>query len=112
MTFEHQEEQRLGYDKVIMLAMELAMEFKIRPKKMPKKGDMIVILGGDNYRIGMGGAAVSSANTGAFSNEIELNAVQRSNPEIQKEWLIPLGLWLKGLIIPSFQFMIMEQGGI
>ena len=51
---------------------------------MPKRGDMIVILGGDNYRIGMGGAAVSSANTGAFSNEIELNAVQRSNPEMQK----------------------------
>ena len=53
-------------------------------KKMPSKGDIIVILGGDNYRIGMGGAAVSSANTGAFSNEIELNAVQRSNPEMQK----------------------------
>ena len=34
-------------------------------KKTPKKGDIIVILGGDNYRIGMGGAAVSSANTGA-----------------------------------------------
>ena len=53
-------------------------------KKIPVKGDIIVILGGDNYRIGMGGAAVSSANTGAFSNEIELNAVQRSNPEMQK----------------------------
>ncbi len=53
-------------------------------KKTPKKGDLIVILGGDNYRIGMGGAAVSSANTGLFSNEIELNAVQRSNPEMQK----------------------------
>ncbi len=32
----------------------------------------------------MGGAAVSSSNTGAFKNEIELNAVQRSNPEMQK----------------------------
>ncbi|GIR50694.1 MAG: hypothetical protein CM15mP59_4360 [Flavobacteriaceae bacterium] len=49
-----------------------------------KKGDRIVILGGDNYRIGMGGAAVSSADTGAFSSGIELNAVQRSNPEMQK----------------------------
>tara|TARA_B100001173_G_scaffold312066_1_gene331505 strand:- start:1833 stop:4400 length:2568 start_codon:yes stop_codon:yes gene_type:complete len=53
-------------------------------KKSPSKGDLIVVLGGDNYRIGMGGAAVSSSNTGAFSNEIELNAVQRSNPEMQK----------------------------
>ena len=43
-----------------------------------------MILGGENYRIGMGGAAVSSANTGAFGSGIELNAVQRSNPEMQK----------------------------
>ena len=28
-------------------------------KKTPSKGDIIVLLGGDNYRIGMGGAAVS-----------------------------------------------------
>ena len=32
----------------------------------------------------MGGAAVSSADTGAFDSGIELNAVQRSNPEMQK----------------------------
>ena len=86
LTFEHQEkEQRLGYDKVIMLAGGVGYGIQDQAqKKMPKRGDMIVILGGDNYRIGMGGAAVSSANTGAFSNEIELNAVQRSNPEMQK----------------------------
>ena len=53
-------------------------------KGEPKKGDKIIILGGDNYRIGMGGAAVSSADTGEFSTGIELNAVQRSNPEMQK----------------------------
>jgi phosphoribosylformylglycinamidine synthase len=35
--------------------------------KTPQTGDKIVILGGENYRIGMGGAAVSSADTGAFS---------------------------------------------
>ena len=86
LTFEHQEkEQRLGYDKVIMLAGGVGYGIQDQAQKMmPKRGDMIIILGGDNYRIGMGGAAVSSANTGAFSNEIELNAVQRSNPEMQK----------------------------
>lgn len=85
-TFEHQEkDQRLGYDKVIMLAGGVGYGIEDQAqKKIPVKGDIIVILGGDNYRIGMGGAAVSSANTGAFSNEIELNAVQRSNPEMQK----------------------------
>ena len=86
LTFEHQEnEHRLGYDKVIMLAGGIGYTKKSQAqKKTPSQGDLIVILGGDNYRIGMGGAAVSSANTGDFSNEIELNAVQRSNPEMQK----------------------------
>ena len=41
-------------------------------------------MGGDNYRIGMGGGAVSSVATGEYDNAIELNAVQRSNPEMQK----------------------------
>ena len=86
LTFEHQEkDQRLGFDKVIMMAGGVGYGVLDQAqKKAPSKGDIIVILGGDNYRIGMGGAAVSSANTGAFGNEIELNAVQRSNPEMQK----------------------------
>jgi phosphoribosylformylglycinamidine synthase len=37
-------------------------------QKNTQTGDKIVILGGENYRIGMGGAAVSSADTGAFSS--------------------------------------------
>ena len=86
LTFEHQEgEHRLGYDKVIMQAGGIGFGKKEQAKKgLPKKGDKIIILGGDNYRIGMGGAAVSSADTGAFGSAIELNAVQRSNPEMQK----------------------------
>ena len=85
-TFEHQEKNlHLGFDKVIMMAGGIGTGTANQAiKKKPKKGDCIVILGGDNYRIGMGGAAVSSANTGAFDNAIELNAVQRSNPEMQK----------------------------
>ncbi|AVR46689.1 phosphoribosylformylglycinamidine synthase [Christiangramia fulva] len=85
-TFEHaEEERRLGYDKVIMLAGGVGYGKADQAKKdTPKKGDKIVILGGENYRIGMGGAAVSSADTGKFSSGIELNAIQRSNPEMQK----------------------------
>lgn len=85
-TFEHQENnQILGFDKVIMLAGGVGFGKKEESlKDKPKTGDLIVILGGDNYRIGMGGAAVSSTDTGAMSNLIELNAVQRSNPEMQK----------------------------
>lgn len=86
LTFEHSEHDRqLGYDKVIMLAGGVGYGKIDQAKKdTPKKGDKIVILGGENYRIGMGGAAVSSADTGEFSSGIELNAIQRSNPEMQK----------------------------
>jgi len=86
LTFEHQEEARkLGFDKVIMMAGGIGYgKTEQALKDTPKTGDRIVILGGDNYRIGMGGAAVSSADTGEFSSAIELNAVQRSNPEMQK----------------------------
>ena len=86
LTFEHQENNRkVGFDKVIMLAGGIGYgKHNQAIKQTPKPGDKIVILGGENYRIGMGGAAVSSADTGAFGSGIELNAIQRSNPEMQK----------------------------
>ncbi|MBO6607039.1 phosphoribosylformylglycinamidine synthase [Psychroserpens sp.] len=86
LTFENEEnERKLGYDKVIMLAGGIGYGKADQAlKDTPNEGDKVVILGGENYRIGMGGAAVSSADTGEFSSGIELNAVQRSNPEMQK----------------------------
>ena len=86
LTFENETKNRkLAYDKVIMQAGGIGYgKFNQALKDTPKKKDKIVILGGENYRIGMGGAAVSSADTGEFSSGIELNAIQRSNPEMQK----------------------------
>ncbi|WP_107038592.1 phosphoribosylformylglycinamidine synthase [Brumimicrobium mesophilum] len=94
LTFEHHDKdnkhadadlRKLGFDKVIMQAGGIGYGKADQAlKDTPQGGDKIVILGGENYRIGMGGAAVSSADTGAFSSGIELNAVQRSNPEMQK----------------------------
>src|SRR5690606_14126604 len=103
LTFEHDEKndvtlstssslstgfvegRKLGFDKVIMQAGGIGYGKKEQAiKSKPQTGDKIVILGGENYRIGMGGAAVSSADTGEFASGIELNAVQRSNPEMQK----------------------------
>ena len=85
-TFEHKEGDEIhSYDKVIMLAGGVGYgELSQSMKGKPKKGDIIVLLGGDNYRIGMGGASVSSTDIGSYDNSIELNAVQRSNPEMQK----------------------------
>jgi phosphoribosylformylglycinamidine synthase len=86
LTFEHFENGRkYGYDKVIMLAGGVGTgKKKDSAKDVPEKGDLIVLLGGDNYRIGMGGGAVSSVDTGQYHSSIELNAVQRANPEMQK----------------------------
>jgi len=86
LTFEHIDaHKKFGYDKVIMLAGGVGYgKKKDSAKDKPGVGDKIVVLGGDNYRIGMGGGAVSSVDTGQFTNAIELNAVQRSNPEMQK----------------------------
>lgn len=86
LTFEHEEADKLyGYDKVIMLAGGVGFaNANDAVKDKPEDGDLIVVLGGDNYRIGMGGGAVSSVATGEFGNTIELNAVQRANPEMQK----------------------------
>ena len=89
LTYEHEEGGRtLAYDKVIMMAGGVGFAKKSDAlKKTPEKGQDVVLLGGDNYRIGMGGGAVSSVNTGEYGNSIELNAVQRSNPEMQKRVL-------------------------
>ena len=89
LTFEHIEDlKKYGYDKVIMQAGGVGFaKHQDSKKDIPEKGDKIIVMGGDNYRIGMGGGAVSSVATGEFDNAIELNAVQRSNPEMQKRVL-------------------------
>ena len=86
LTFEHQEgQEKYAYDKVIMLAGGVGYGTKRDClKKAPQKGNKVVVVGGDNYRIGLGGGSVSSVDTGRYSNGIELNAVQRANPEMQK----------------------------
>ena len=96
LTFEHQETSltshlspltstKYAYDKVIMLAGGVGYGTKRDClKKKPQKGNKVVVVGGDNYRIGLGGGSVSSVDTGRYSSGIELNAVQRANPEMQK----------------------------
>lgn len=86
LTFEHEENnKKYAYDKVIMLAGGVGFaNHRDALKGDPKPGEKVVLIGGDNYRIGMGGGAVSSVNTGQYTSGIELNAVQRANPEMQK----------------------------
>ncbi len=86
LTFEAETERGFyGYDRTIMLAGGVGYarrEYAL--KEAPRTGDKVILLGGDNYRIGMAGGSVSSVDTGAYSRELELSAVQRANPEMQK----------------------------
>ena len=86
LTFEHEENnEKYAYDKVIMLAGGVGYGTQRDCLKgTPEAGDEIVVLGGDNYRIGLGGGSVSSVETGRYSSGIELNAIQRANAEMQK----------------------------
>ena len=86
LTFEHQENnEKYGYDKVIMMAGGVGYGTERDCLKgEPQTGNKIVVVGGDNYRIGLGGGSVSSVETGRYSSGIELNAVQRANAEMQK----------------------------
>ena len=104
LTFEHSENNKtIGFDKVIMQAGGIGYGvYNQALKDVPKEGDKIIVLGGDNYRIGMGGAAVSSADTGEFSKGIELNAVQRSNPEMQKR----VANTIRGMVESDENFII------
>ncbi len=88
LTFEHNEqgsEERYAYDKVIMLAGGVGYGTRRDCLKgQPQPGNKVVVMGGENYRIGLGGGSVSSVETGRYNSGIELNAVQRANPEMQK----------------------------
>ncbi|MDR2686072.1 MAG: phosphoribosylformylglycinamidine synthase [Rickettsiales bacterium] len=85
LTFEHGDDY--GYDKTIMMAGGVGYvdkRYALKDEKNIAKGQRVILLGGDNQRIGMGGGAVSSLDTGSSVSAVELNAVQRSNPEMQK----------------------------
>ena len=86
LTFEHEEnKKKYAYDKVIMLAGGVGYaNMRDALKGDPAPGEKVVLLGGDNYRIGLGGGSVSSVETGRYSSGIELNAIQRANAEMQK----------------------------
>ena len=74
-----------GFDRTVMLAGGIGYaDAGHALKQKASVGDKLVLLGGDNYRIGMAGGSVSSVDTGAYSSELELSAVQRANPEMQK----------------------------
>lgn len=77
--------QLYSYDRVVMLAGGVGFaRLEDAFKDKASDGDLLVVLGGDNYRIGMAGGSVSSVDTGILSSNLELSAIQRANAEMQK----------------------------
>jgi len=74
-----------GYHKPIMLAGGFG---NIRRRHVQKKpvtpGTLIVQLGGPAMRIGLGGGAASSMASGANSEALDFDSVQRGNAEMQR----------------------------
>lgn len=54
-------------------------------KGMPEKGMLVVKIGGPAYRIGIGGGSASSVVAGELAEELDFNAVQRGDAEMEQK---------------------------
>ena len=80
-----EQSELFGYTKCGMWAIGVGWVNRAHVKKgRPKAGYAIVQLGGDAYRIGLGGASGSSRIAGTQEAELDWNSVQRANAEMEK----------------------------
>ena len=74
-----------GYHKPIMLAGGIGIISSAQTEKQPiPKGSLLIQLGGPGLRIGLGGGAASSIQTGSNQEALDFDSVQRGNPEMQR----------------------------
>ena len=89
-TFEYvhgggEDRELFGYTKCGMWTVGLGwIERRHLKKDKPEAGLLVVQLGGDAYRIGLGGASGSSRTAGDQEAELDWNSVQRANAEMEK----------------------------
>ncbi|MFM8677097.1 MAG: phosphoribosylformylglycinamidine synthase, partial [Burkholderiaceae bacterium] len=77
--------RRWGYHKPIMLAGGIGIIDSSQTGKHPiPAGALLIQLGGPGMRIGMGGGAASSIQTGVNQEALDFDSVQRGNPEMQR----------------------------
>ncbi|MBS0423103.1 MAG: phosphoribosylformylglycinamidine synthase, partial [Proteobacteria bacterium] len=74
-----------GYHKPVMLAGGVGQisDRHVRKEKFPP-GALLIQLGGPGLLIGLGGGAASSMDTGANTEALDFDSVQRGNPEMQR----------------------------
>lgn len=61
------------------------MDSRHTEKGSPEKGMLVVKVGGPAYRIGIGGGAASSVLAGELPEELDFNAVQRGDAEMEQK---------------------------
>eukprot|EP00403_Amphidinium_massartii_P040668 CAMPEP_0178433096 /NCGR_PEP_ID=MMETSP0689_2-20121128/32728_1 /TAXON_ID=160604 /ORGANISM="Amphidinium massartii, Strain CS-259" /LENGTH=1332 /DNA_ID=CAMNT_0020055111 /DNA_START=36 /DNA_END=4034 /DNA_ORIENTATION=- len=78
--------ERYEWIKPIMLSGGIGqMDHRHVEKQEPQQGNLIVKIGGPAYRIGVGGGAASSMVSGDNAAELDFNAVQRGDAEMQQK---------------------------
>jgi phosphoribosylformylglycinamidine synthase len=85
-TFELESEGQIrGYHKPIMLAGGVGnISANHSLKSVIPAGAALIQLGGPAMLIGLGGSAASSMDTGANTENLDFDSVQRGNPELQR----------------------------
>jgi phosphoribosylformylglycinamidine synthase len=78
--------ERREWIKPIMFSAGIGqMDARHTKKSEPEKGMLVVKVGGPAYRIGMGGGAASSMIQGENIAELDFNAVQRGDAEMEQK---------------------------
>ena len=85
-TFEQQVGDTVyGYHKPIMIAGGVGAVSDAHVHKIAfPAGTLLIQLGGEGMRIGMGGGAASSMTTGQNTADLDFDSVQRGNPEMER----------------------------
>lgn len=80
-----QGEEWRGYHKPLMIAGGIGnIKLSHVEKKSLTPGDLIIVLGGPAFAIGLGGGAASSMTTGNNIKTLDFASVQRQNPEMER----------------------------
>lgn len=78
--------ERFEWVKPIMMSGGIGqMDHSHIEKQEPKPGQLVVKIGGPAYRIGVGGGAASSMVAGDNAAELDFNAVQRGDAEMEQK---------------------------
>ncbi|WP_374497324.1 phosphoribosylformylglycinamidine synthase [Vogesella indigofera] len=114
-TFEDNfQGERRGYHKPIMIAGGLGsiQEQQIFKNEIPE-GALLIQLGGPSLLIGLGGGAASSMDTGANSENLDFDSVQRGNPEIERRCQEVIDrCWQRGAANPIVSIHDVGAGGL